>query len=89
VSNYYHELERSWSEEWSERPISHYVAMLLHPNLKSFYLIPSKKEHAIELLKLEINKLLKSVVVHPLQTTTSNHKDKNKVKKSAFNKFTR
>ncbi len=60
----------------------HYVAMLLHPNLKSFYLIPNKKKHAVELLKSEFNKLMDSVVVQPLQTTTLNNKDKNKVKKN-------
>ena len=41
--------------------------MLLHPNLKSFYLIPTKKEHAVALVKLELNKLLDSTVVKPLQ----------------------
>jgi hypothetical protein len=59
----------------------HYVAMLLHPNLKSFFLIPNKKQHGVELLKLEVNKLLNSAVVQPLHTTTSNNKEKNKVKK--------
>ena len=60
----------------------HYVTMLLHPNLKSFYLIPTKKEHAVALVKLELNKLLDSTVVKPLQTTTSNNQGKKTVKKN-------
>ncbi|CAF1518711.1 unnamed protein product [Adineta steineri] len=59
----------------------HYVAMLLHPNLKSCYLIPSKKAHAIQLLKSEVDKSLGSVIVHPLQTTTLNNNN-NKVRRN-------
>jgi len=60
----------------------HYIAMLLHPNLKSFHLMPNKKEYAVSLLRSEVNKLLDLVVVHPLQTTSLNNKEKNKVKKN-------
>jgi predicted small metal-binding protein len=59
----------------------HYIAMLLHPNLKNFHLMPNKKKHALDLLQLELDKLLDSAVVHPLRTTISN-KEKNKVKKN-------
>ena len=76
-----HYLSQHLNDYWIIQDI-HYVAMLLHPNLKSFYLIPSKKEHAVVLIILELNKLLDSAVVKPLQTTTLNNQDKKKVKKN-------
>jgi hypothetical protein len=62
----------------------HYVAMLLHANLKSFYIISNKRERAIKLLKLKVNELLDSVVVQPFQTSVLNNKAKNKVKKGIY-----
>jgi hypothetical protein len=50
--------------------------------LKSFYLIPNKRERAIELLTLEVNELLDSFVVQLFQTSMLNNKVKNKVKKN-------
>ena len=61
----------------------HYVAMLLHPNLKSFYLMPSKKEHATGLLKMEFKKLVNPADVHQAQRLTlDNYKEKKKTKKN-------
>lgn len=74
-------LQEHLKQYWIIQDI-HYVAMLLDPNLKSFYLMPNKKERAVELLKSEFNKLLNSNVVYPLQSTTMSNKDKNKVKKT-------
>jgi hypothetical protein len=54
----------------------HYVAMLLHPNLKSFYIISNKRERTIKLLKLKVNELLDSVVVQTFQTSVLNNKEK-------------
>ena len=76
-------LSQHLNDYWIIQDI-HYVAMLLHPNLKWFYLIPTKKEHAVALVKLELNKLLDSGVVKPLQTTTSNNQDKKKVNKKCI-----
>ena len=49
-------LSQHFNDYWIIQDI-HYVTMLLHPNLKSFYLIPTKKEHAVALVKLELNPL--------------------------------
>ena len=70
-------LSQHFNDYWIIQDI-HYVTMLLHFNLKSFYLIPTNKEHAVALVKLELNKLLDSTVVKPLQTTTSNNQGKKK-----------
>ncbi|CAF4071187.1 unnamed protein product [Rotaria sordida] len=45
--------------------------------------MPSKKEHAIELLKLEFNKLMDSLGMHPIQKTPlNNNKEKKQMKKN-------
>ena len=63
--------------------------MILHPNLKSFYHLPNRREYAISLLKSEVDKLLDSIIVHTRQETTLNNKEKNKVKKYAFDELVR
>ena len=80
------QLKRYLSEHlqsyWKIKDV-HYVAMLLHPNLKSFYLIPSKKEYATGLLKVEFNKLVNSADVHQAQKPTLNDKkERKKTKKN-------
>ncbi|CAF1554034.1 unnamed protein product [Rotaria sp. Silwood1] len=54
----------------------HYVAMLLHPNLKSFQLVPDKKKHAITSLKLELDKFVDPVVMQPMQLSKTSNKEK-------------
>ncbi|CAF3822945.1 unnamed protein product [Rotaria sp. Silwood1] len=60
----------------------HFIAMLLHPNLKSFKLAPGKKEHAIELLKVELDKLMDPAAIESIQSSMTNNKDKNKVRRN-------
>ncbi|CAF2440991.1 unnamed protein product [Rotaria sp. Silwood2] len=60
----------------------HFIAMLLHPNLKSFKLAPGKKEHAIELLKVELDKLMDTAAKQSIQSPMTNNKDKNKVRRN-------
>ena len=59
----------------------HYLGMVLHPNLKHFHLMPKKKKHVLNLLKLELEKSLDPVVVHPRAMTMPN-KERSKVKRN-------
>ena len=59
----------------------HFIAMLLHPNLKNFHLLPNKKDHAIELVKKELDKLLDPVGSQLVQAKPSLREDNNKDKR--------
>jgi hypothetical protein len=55
--------------------------MLLHPNLKSFQVIPDKKEHAVSLIKLQLSKLIDPLIIQPMLSTITNNKNNIQVRK--------
>jgi hypothetical protein len=59
----------------------HYTVMLLHPNLKSFQVIPDKKEHAVSLIELQLAELIDPLIIQPMLSTITNNKNKTQLKK--------